>query len=238
MKMSSKKISILLAAMLLALSGAFAQEVGDPIPSQIGVDTAQQSLKEISVDKFEDAGFWKVGIGADDGVITHRQFDGGPSEKEPLEDEANSGIIEPDEKVLGVRVDFFKRGHSDFTVKPIRPLPVPGISKTVSVWVAGRNTKHVLKLIIKDHFGNTAELIMGKLNFAGWKQLVVAIPPHIVQRDYHYNNKMGIQIHGFKIECDLEETYGSYYIYFDDLRVVTDLFAEENQDEDDMDDSW
>jgi hypothetical protein len=34
------------------------------------------------------------------------------------------------------------------------------------------------------------------------------------------------------------ETYGSYYIYFDDLRAVTDLFAENNRDVDDMADAW
>ncbi|MDR2259242.1 MAG: flagellar filament protein FlaA, partial [Treponema sp.] len=29
-----------------------------------------------------------------------------------------------------------------------------------------------------------------------------------------------------------------YYIYFDDLRAVTDLFAEDNRDADDMSDAW
>jgi hypothetical protein len=60
----------------------------------------------------------------------------------------------------------------------------------------------------------------------------VAIPPQsadgrsgIVQRNYHYNNHMGIKVIGFKIECDPMEAYGSYYVYFDDLRAVTDLFA-------------
>ena len=68
--------------------------------------------------------------------------------------------------------------------------------------------------------------------------MVVAIPPNIVQRNYHYNDKMGIQIIGFKVECDLEETYGKYYLYFDDLRAVTDLFAEQNRDADDINDAW
>ena len=49
---------------------------------------------------------------------------------------------------------------------------------------------------------------------------------------------MGITIRGFNILCDLDETYGSYYIYMDDLRAVTDLFAEESRDEDDILDSW
>jgi hypothetical protein len=49
---------------------------------------------------------------------------------------------------------------------------------------------------------------------------------------------MGIRIVGFRIDCDPIEAYGSYYVYFDDLRAVTDLFAENNRDPDDMADGW
>jgi hypothetical protein len=73
----------------------------------------------------------------------------------------------------------------------------------------------------------------------------VAIPPQsfdgvngVVQRSYHYNNQMGIKITGFRIDCDPLEAFGSYYIYFDDLRAVTDLFAENDRDPDDMSDGW
>jgi len=34
------------------------------------------------------------------------------------------------------------------------------------------------------------------------------------------------------------EARGSYYVYFDDLRAVTDLYDLENKDEDDMMDAW
>ncbi|MDR2952172.1 MAG: flagellar filament outer layer protein FlaA, partial [Treponema sp.] len=84
-----------------------------------------------------------------------------------------------------------------------------------------------------------------KLNFMGWKKLTVAIPPQsddgysgVVQRNYHYNNQMGIKIMGFRINFNLTDTSGSYYVYLDDLRAVTDLFAENNRDEDDMADGW
>jgi hypothetical protein len=73
----------------------------------------------------------------------------------------------------------------------------------------------------------------------------VAVPPDagdgrngVVQRNYHYNNQMGIKVTGFRIDCDPAEAQGTYYVYFDDLRAVTDLFAEYNRDEDDMPDGW
>jgi len=79
---------------------------------------------------------------------------------------------------------------------------------------------------------------MGALNFSGWREMTTAVPPTLVQRDFHYNDRMGLQILGFMIEPALMETYGTYYVYFDGLRVLTDLFAEESRDPDDMVDSW
>ncbi|HPX26687.1 MAG TPA: flagellar filament outer layer protein FlaA, partial [Treponemataceae bacterium] len=47
-----------------------------------------------------------------------------------------------------------------------------------------------------------------------------------------------LKVIGFRVDCDPELARGSYYLYFDDLRAVTDLYAMENRDEDDMDDNW
>jgi hypothetical protein len=223
---------------------AFAQaEIGSPDPERVGVESAQQRLKEVSVDKFENAGFWLSSMSADDGFTTTRLFEGGPAGKQPVEEEKDLNLS--DIYVLGTRVDYLRRGAAEFTIFPVRPIPIEGITKTISVWVVGRNYNHTLKILIQDFFGNKFELYMGKLNFQGWKKLTVAIPPQgadgrsgIVQRNYHYNNQMGLKVVGFKVECNPMEAFGSYYIYFDDLRAVTDLFAEENRDPDDMVDSW
>jgi hypothetical protein len=239
-----KTLTIALAALVLFFSAGllFAQDAarapGEPDPAAIGVDTAQQKLKEVSVSKFEDAGYWSAAMSKDEGLVTLRRLAGGAVDKEPIPDEEAAGITESDANVLGIKVEFFKRGNNQFTLTPVRPLPVEGITKTISLWVVGRNSPHMLKLLLSDNFGNRAEVTMGKLNFTGWKKMTVAIPTSIVQRDYHYNNKMGIKIEGFRIECDPKEAYGSYYIYFDALRATTDLFAEEHRDIDDMQDNW
>lgn len=239
------KRASLAAVLSLFVVAAFAQQadLGTPDPEKIGVDSAQQKLKEISVDKFESAGFWLSRMSTDEGYTTTRLFEGAPAGKQPIEEEKDLDI--PDKYVLGTRIDFLRRGATSFTVFPIRPIPIEGITKTISVWVVGRNYNHTLKIMVQDFFGNEFELFMGKLNFQGWKKLTVAIPPQsadgksgIIQRNYHYNSFMGLKVVGFKVECDPMEAYGSYYIYFDDLRAVTDLFAEENRDPDDMVDSW
>ncbi|MDR2536396.1 MAG: flagellar filament outer layer protein FlaA [Treponema sp.] len=230
------------ALCLLCVGALFAQQEGSD-PSRIGIDTAQQNLKEISIDKFEHDSYWHGVISPDDGFINARLFEGSPAGKEPVPEEADLNI--DDSHVLGVRVDFLHRGNISFSLYPRRPIPIEGITKTVSVWAVGRNYNHTLKILVQDFFGRHFELEMGKLNFQGWKRLTVAIPPQpligkagIIQRDYHYNNQLGIKVLGFKVECDPAETSGTYYLYLDDLRATTDLFAENNRDPDDMADAW
>ncbi|MFW5712542.1 MAG: flagellar filament outer layer protein FlaA [Spirochaetia bacterium] len=240
--MTARKSIILLFVLLFVSSVTlFAQQledVGETNPEQLGVDAAQQKLRTVSISKFEDAGFWDAEMPLEEGIVTIRTLQGAPTDKEPLEGEEEAGIQLDDENVLGVKVEFFKRGMHQVSVHPSRPLPVEGITKTLSMWVVGRNSPHLLKVLIRDQFGNTGEVTMGELNFTGWKKMVATVPTHIKQRDYHYSNKMGIQIEGFRIDMDPEETYGTYYIYFDGLRATTDLFAEESRDVDDMNDNW
>ncbi|MBN1520543.1 MAG: flagellar filament protein FlaA [Spirochaetales bacterium] len=244
-----KKIFVVVLAFALAGLAAAQDTVGTPDADSIGNDTAQQKLQMVSVDKFESAGFWNAYISPDEGFIQSRLFVGSPAGKaeEPAPEERYTGIDPKiaDQYSFGVRVDFFRRGFNQVYVLAQKPIPIEGISKIVSVWVAGRNYNHVLKLIVVDAFNKQFELTLGKLNFQGWKKLSVAIPPQnpdgvsgIIQSNYHYNNQRGIKIIGFKIECDPWESFGTYYIYFDDLRAITDLFAEDSRDVDDMVDGW
>lgn len=234
---------LVIAFILLISSFAYAQDIGSPDPNMIGIESAQQTIKEISVDKFEHDGFWRSSISSDDGYTTTRLFRGGPAGKEPIPEE--EGLNIPDDYVLGTRVDFLRRGYSSMMIFPARPIPIEGITKTITVWVAGRNFNHELFVIIQDFFGRYYEFSMGKLNFMGWQKMYAAIPPApddgvsgVVQRSYNYSNHFGIKIMGFRIDFDPMEARGSYYVYFDDLRANTDLFSEHHRDADDMVDGW
>ena len=48
---------------------------------------------------------------------------------------------------------------------------------------------------------------MGTLNFIGWKKLTVAIPPNILQTEYHYTYTSGIRITG---KSPLAVRHGAY----------------------------
>ena len=235
-------ISVLVVAAIFGV--AFAQQgtssLSDPDPTIIGADSAKQALREVSVDLFEREGSWNARISPDNGVITGRLFDGSPAAKEPMEE--NEGLS--DERVLGVKVEFFRRGVNSFYITAARPIPIEGITKTVSVWVAGRNQGLSMYLLVQDYFGNNFEIYMGTLAFSGWKKMTVAVPPSpdgergIVQQSAYYGEKPGLRIVGFRVDCDPLLARGSYYMYLDDLRAVTDLYDMENRNEDDMIDNW
>jgi hypothetical protein len=201
---------ILIVILIFSVAAvAFAQrpEIGAPDADRLGIDAAQQYLKEVSVEKFERDGFWRSYMSPDDGYTTTRLFNGAPAGKRVIPDE--EGLNIQDKYVLGTRIDFIHRGYTSVTFYPARPIPVEGITKTVSVWVVGRNFNHELYLLINDFFGRPFELYFGKLNFQGWKKLTVAVPPQaedgfngIVQRNYHYNNNIGIKITGLRIDAD------------------------------------
>ena len=240
-----KFLSVLLVLSMVVC--VFAQQsenssLSDPDPTIIGADSARQALKEVSVDLFEREGSWKAKISPDNGIISARLFDGAPSAKEPIADAENQQLV--DEKVLGVKVEFFRRGVNSFFVTSARPLAIEGVTKTVSFWAVGRNQPHKITLLLQDYFGSNFELYVGTLDFTGWKKLTVVVPPSpdgvhgIVQTSPYFGDRPGVKIIGFRIDCDPMLAKGAYYVYFDDMRAVTDLYAMQNRDEDDMDDNW
>ena len=239
-----KKLVTFSILAVLAAGLVFAQNSSrqEPNPENVGADSAESALREVSVDKFEREGSWNVHMSADDGVITSRLFEGNPAMKEPLPDD--EGKEAEDTQVLGVRVDFFRRGKNSFTIKSGRPLAIEGTTKTLSVWVCGRNQDHELYALVQDYFGRNFELYMGSLGFSGWKKLICVVPPSpdgehgIVQSSAYYGDKPGLKILGFRVDCNPMQARGTYYMYFDDLRAVTDLYDMENHDEDDMADNW
>ncbi len=238
-----KKFLVVLMILFASVALVFAQEsLSDPNPETVGDDSAKQYLQEVSVDLFEREGSWNVRISPDNGVITSRLLDGAPAGKEALPEMEDKEV--QDSKVLGVKVEFFKRGINSFYIRAARPLAIEGVTKTVSFWVAGRNQGHTINLLVQDYYGNNYELYVGKLDFSGWKQLKVAVPPSpdgihgIVQSNCYLGDRPGLKIVGFRIDCDPMLAKGTYYIYFDDLRAVTDIYSIQNRDEDDMDDNW
>lgn len=231
-----RKAAFIIAVMIFLIFSPFmpgAQE--EEIRNlQVGVQTAGQLIADIPITHFEDADTWNAIMSVDQGVIQSMKRKGRPLEV--MEIDPSDGT--KNEYVMGVKVAFNQRGYAKFTVTPSRPIKIPGITKAISVWVAGRSFRHRLYVNVLDFKGNEMLLYMGTLDFAGWKQVSVVVPASIGQHNYHNPDWRGISLTGFTVRTDPEESYGIYYLYFDELRAVTDIYSEEHRDEDDMQDGW
>jgi hypothetical protein len=231
----------LIVALTVITSALFlnAQDMADPS----SVTTANSQITEVRLDGFEDASFWKVAMPIDQGVISRVSRFGKPLELDTDEwnerdDRYGIPTNYAKERVLGIKVEYISRGYNWFTVAPVKPIVIEGITQSISVWVAGRNYSHWLKMVVQDFYGNDRLLFVERLRFIGWKEVKVSVPETVAQRDFHFVDKIGIKFKGFIIECDPVETFGVYYMYFDELRAVTDVFNEKTRDLDDMVDDW
>lgn len=244
-----KKI-VALFLLLAAVTVVFAQQESAFSDYSSEPDSDDLFVKEVSLDLFEREGSWSCRISPDAGIITGRLFDGGPFSHLSAEDRADAVDLpsavkdSPNTQMYGVKIEFFHRGVNSFYITAARPIPVEGVTKYVSVWVAGRNQAHSLTLLVQDYFGNNFEVYMGSLAFSGWRKMRVKIPVSpdgkrgIVQQSPYWGERPGLKIVGFRVDCDPETAFGQYYMYLDDLRAETDLYDIENPDNDNPLDNW
>lgn len=254
---------ILILAGLLLLSGTFSSAQGkaqDP-----NKDTADEELVTWVLDSFEKAGDWVPSMPRDQGVIFSMKRKGAPKavlKKAELIKRENKNYVDKKRSqghilkenpisatattnvnkfVLGVRVEFMKRGYNWFTLKPPMPIKIPGITKSISVYVVGRGFNHWLWLMVRDFNGDKRYLsAMRPLTHSGWRKIMFPIKPNIVQEGFKVTDprKVGLTFDGFLVKCDPMEARGKYYIYFDLLIAQVNLYFEFNKDEDDMRDYW
>jgi len=190
---------------------------------------ATELVQTLLVDDFEAAGEWSAFMPRDFGFAVAMRREGSPS----------AIASEKNKYVLGVKVEFMKRDWSWVTLMPAKPIKIKGVTKTMSVWVVGRNYKHTLSFIVKDYLDRMKFLKTEKLIWVGWKQVNLTIPDIIEQENYKVTEERGITFVGFRIDFDPDDILGRpFYVYFDYLTADTDLFTEKNQNPDDMLDIW
>ncbi len=195
-------------------------------------DTAEQLVYTILLDDFERAGEWHAEIPIDFGTALAMRREGCPKQLQKLGDK--------NRYVLGVKFQFVRRGFAWATIMPPKEIKIPGITKSISLWVVGRNYKHTLKIIIRDLLGRLQYLTVGRLTHTGWKLMIVNIPDTVIQDNYKVSEDRGISFVGLVIEFDPEDisTRKPFYVYFDYLTAKSDLFVERFQNPDDMVDNW
>lgn len=197
-----------------------------------------KNIQEYVIDTFEVNSQWKAVVSSDLGFSTLRLLNGAPADKASQKKNLNDQTDFADEKVLGLKVDFVRRAFDEILIKPDSPIQIRGVVKSVSFWTIGRLYNHNISLLFTTYSGQKLVIPVGTMNHYGWKKMEVEIPESIVQTDPNYPCYGGMEFTGFLISLDAMEIRGDYYIYFDDLRITSDIALESYNRPDDIEDIW
>jgi hypothetical protein len=225
----------------------------------------EDTLYKVTIDTFEDGGNYSVSIPSDFGIATVLERNGAPNGLKKEGDQQGIREVNPDQNtavpsgrksdlnpsqyfvngpdpkksILGVKTDFFAgRKYSWVRIDAISPTKLTGLVKGFEVWVAGRNINHELFVIVEDAYHVERLISAGTLNFPDWRRITVQVPSYIPQENYHDSDSNGLTFKGFIVKFNLRDSYGKYYIYFDNLAAEVSRYKEETLSPDNPKDNW
>jgi hypothetical protein len=142
-----------------------------------------------------------------------------------------------DLRSLGIWGRFDRRGYNWIDVYPIvagsgrdgeppQPfeIPIPGRINILDMWVWGSNFNFYMEAYFRDHLGVVHTLNMGSLAFQGWRNLRVRIPSHIPQSRRHLPRFAGLHFVKFRIWTTPLERVDNFFVYFNQMKILTDTF--------------
>lgn len=134
-----------------------------------------------------------------------------------------NGFTRQNKYVLGVKTYFYDRGFDRVEVSPPNEYIIRGKAREIKVWALGRKFRHTLFVKLRDYRGNIHKLKMGRLDFWGWQEMSVIVPGWLPQSSAYAVLDRNLHFVSFYVECDRFEIPGTFYVYLDQFRVITDL---------------
>jgi len=99
---------------------------------------------------------------------------------------------------------------------------ITGRPVAISVWVFGKNKRHVLYALFSNQVAQKIPVKIGDLNFQGWKRLEVAVPITVSHRNRLNHKVLEFRFDGFKVVSHPNETVGSFSFLHDLVCVLVD----------------
>ena len=229
-KIASLSIVIGFFVLFFGIDGAYLNAQQDAA-DQSQQERRREGLVVEWLDNMQNSEDWRAVGTSVSGITTTRKVPGRPRvlnadgqlEEGVSEITDENGIVHGNDYVLGVKTNFQDRGFDRVEVFPPNEISIRGNGKEIKIWVLGRKTRHTLHVKLRDHTGRTHNLNMGRLDFWGWRELSVIIPPYIPQPPRQAALGRHLRIVSFFVQSDPFEGSGVFYFYMSQLRVVIDF---------------
>jgi hypothetical protein len=139
-----------------------------------------------------------------------------------------------DLKSLGIWSRFDRRGYNWIDIYPVekgagddavlKPIPIPGRARYFDLWVWGSNLNYEVEIYIRDYQGVVHVLKLGHIAYQGWRNLRVAVPSGIPQGKRVLPRLASLEFVKFRIWTMPTEQVSNAYVYFDQFKVLSDMF--------------
>jgi hypothetical protein len=137
-------------------------------------------------------------------------------------------------KSLGIWSRFDRRGYNWVDVYPVAKdggddagpaeIPIPGRARSLDLWIWGSNLNYYVEIYLRDYQGVVHVLNLGSIAHSGWKNHRVTVGNSIPQAKRILPRLAALSFVKFRIWTLPAEQVGDAYIYFDQLKVLTDTF--------------
>ena len=152
-------------------------------------------------------------------------------------------------KSLGIQGRFDRRGYNWIDIYPVDgdenpfEIPMPGRVRYMDVWVWGSNLEYDVEAYIRDLQGVVHIIKLGSIAYTGWRNLRANIPGYIRQSKKILPNLAQLRFVKFRIWTQPTEKVDNFYIYVNQLKILTDSFesifdGDELADPDSIQELW
>ncbi len=216
-----KRILLTILA-LLVITSAYSQNKKDDKAGKKGETVSGDVYQEITLESFENTNFTQKDI----------QYRVSKEQKASIAiRDQYPAPIKDSKKYLGLKV--YGRKGDFLNLVPPKKLIIDKFCKTISIWVYGKMFAGELSLLLKDANNQPHRLIIGKLDFLGWRKLSVKITGEISQQDKYLSQKRQIEI--LKIiysPGNLGRLPLWHYFYIDDITAtVREKYTDRQSDD-------
>jgi len=136
---------------------------------------------------------------------------------------------------LAMWITFNRPGYNKVELHPLakdgddwvkEPVPFVGKIQRVDMWIWGANFNYNVDMVLVDFKGAEHRLAVGNIKHIGWKNFLINIPHTIPQSIDYIPSLKTLALQKFIIWTEPTENIKGAYIYFDQIKYVTDVFAE------------